>query len=185
MTPTTIDVPTPVDGLPVLGDLAHLADTAARGLGMPFWLRGVAVGALVAVLLYVGLRLLVAHLLPKAEALLAGPLTAVLEGVRAVLLLPDLGAAWLWRRLGRIPPEVVYAYGAVVMTVVDGTQKTVRTILPMLGAAHQVKRWMLGALVVLAFVAWNGGECVAGSGPGCVSPADQWALSLTSWLGGR
>jgi hypothetical protein len=174
----------PLADLPILGVLVHLVDKLLDQLGFPFWLRTFAEIIVTAVAAYLLLKLLARHVLPWAGAALVGPVLALTEGIRVLLLLPDLWVSRLVRRFGGVPPEFVYGYGAIVMSVVDGIQGAVRTGLPKLSFTRFVRPWLLVCAVALLFLVWNGTECVPGQDSVCVSPVSQWTNSVGSWLGG-
>ncbi|GAA3861621.1 hypothetical protein GCM10022243_29760 [Saccharothrix violaceirubra] len=172
---------TPLGGVPLFGDLVTALDGVLVQVGLPPWFAALLELVVVVVAAYLLLWLVVRHVLPWLGRVLVGPLLRVVEGVRVLLLLPDLGATRLARRFGRMPPEAVYAYGAVVMGLVDGLGSVVRKALPVLSLARRTPRAVLFAALALGFVLWNAGTC----GPldeGCVEPVAQWTTSLTAWF---
>ncbi|MDX3664283.1 hypothetical protein PV646_43950 [Streptomyces sp. ID05-26A] len=168
---------TPFAGLPVVGGLVELLDTAIAQLEFPLWLRGFLEFVLLAVLGYLLLRFLARRVLPWVGSLLVAPVVWLIDGLRVVLLLPDLVMAQLVRRgFDRVPPEVVYAYGSVVMAATDGLQELARKALPALAITQRVHGLLLAGLLVAGFLVWNSEEC--GPGPECVSPVTQWTTSF-------
>jgi hypothetical protein len=168
---------TPFAGLPLVGGLVEVLDTAIAQLEFPLWLRSSLEFVLLAVLGYLLLRFLTRHVLPWIGALLVAPVVWLTDGLRVVLLLPDLALARLVRRaFDRMPPEVVYAYGSVVMAATDGVQELARKALPALAITRRVHGSLLAGLLVIGFLVWNSEEC--GPGPECVSPVTQWTTSF-------
>jgi hypothetical protein len=172
----------PLAELPVLGVLASLVDKLLDQLGFPFWLRTFAEIVVTAAAAYLLLKLLARHVLPWAGAALVGPMLALTDGLRALLLLPDLGISRLVRHFGGIPPEFVYGYGAVVMSVIDGMQEVIRHGMPKLSFTRFARPWLLVCVVALLFLVWNGTECVPHQDSVCVSPVSQWTSSVGSWI---
>lgn len=175
----------PLGGFPLLGSIIGKVDQLVTQLGLPLWLRAMLEMAVTAALAFVLLRLLTNRVLPWAATVLVGPTVSLAEGLRVLFLLPDLAVSRLLRRFGRIPPEAVYAYGNVVMTVIDGSQQLVRRILPTLQHARQARRWMLIAVLALGFVVWNGVSCDAGSGSTCQTPVSVWTASFHQWVAAK
>jgi hypothetical protein len=176
------DVLNPVADVPLVGDLLSLLDEFAAQLGLPFWMRAFAEFVLVAYLGFLLLRLLATKVLPVLGAALVTPADLLADAVRVVLLIPDLAASRTFRRFGRVPPEVVYGYGAAVMAVVDAVQGFVRHVLPKLAVTRAAPRWLLVVAVVVGFLVWNGRECLPSEATTCVSPVDHWTTSLTIWV---
>lgn len=170
---------TPFAGLPLVGGLVELLDTAIAQLAFPLWLRSTLEFVLLAVLGYVLLRFLTRQVLPWLGSLLVTPVVWLVDAVRVVLLLPDLAVARLARRtFDRMPPEIVYAYGSVVMAATDGVQELARKALPALAITRRAHGLLLVGLLVVGFLVWNNAEC--GPGPECVPPVTQWTTSFTS-----
>lgn len=169
----------PLTELPVLGILVHLVDKLLDQLGFPFWLRTFAEIIVIAVSAYLLLKFLTRHVLPWAGAALVGPTLTLTEGVRTLLLLPDLGISRLIRHFGRVPPEFVHGYGAVVMSMIDKTQVLIRHGLPKLSFARFVRPWLLVSVMALLFLIWNDTECVPRQDSMCVSPVSHWTTSDT------
>ena len=175
----------PLSAVPLLGSLIGKVDEVAGQLGLPLWLRAMVEMAITASLAFLLLRLLTSRVLPWASTVLVGPTVSLAEGLRVALLLPDLAISRLSRRFGRIPPEAVYAYGRVVMTVIDAIQQFFRRILPTLEHVRRARRWMLIALLVLGFVVWNSVSCDSGSGSTCRTPVSVWSASFHQWMGAK
>jgi hypothetical protein len=175
----------PLGSMPILGDLTGKLDQAITQLGLPLWLRALAEMLITAVLTFLLLRLVTIRVLPWAANAFVEPIVALVEGVRVVLLLPDLAVSRSVRRFGRVPPEVVYAYGNVVMTSTDAIQRLVRRALPVLGNTRKARRWMLVALLAVGFLLWNSTTCGSGSGSTCTTPVTEWTTSLHTWWGAK
>ncbi|RKT54812.1 hypothetical protein [Saccharothrix australiensis] len=182
---TTGEVVNPVADVPLVGGLLAVLDEFAAGLGVPFWLRALAECALVAVVGFAVLRLVATRVLPWVGEALVRPVVLVTAAVRALLLLVDLGISRAVRRFGRVPPEPVYAYGTAVMAVLDVVEGFVRAGLPKLAIARAAPRWLLVGAMVMAFLAWNGNECVPSADTACVSPVNHWTTSFEAWVGTR
>src|SRR5262245_37506115 len=96
----------PLSGLPILGGLLGKLDQAVTQLGLPLWLRALLEMVVTAALAFLLLRLVLNRLLPWAGNAFVEPIVALAEGIRVVLLLPDLAVSRSVRRFGRIPPEL-------------------------------------------------------------------------------
>ncbi|MEV0153950.1 hypothetical protein AB0H57_09450 [Micromonospora sp. NPDC050686] len=150
-----------LQGLPVLP-----AD--ARGV---LWLP-----LLLAVVVF-GLLLARRALPPLGRLVTAGlGLLAVLLG--AVLLLPDLVVAAVFRRGGNRPPAAVYGYGDAVVSLVLGLQRLTAAVSP---ATQRLSR-VHGGLVLLAALGWlwwwNQRHCPDGPPGSCLSPVDMWVAAF-------
>jgi hypothetical protein len=172
------EVLSPVNDVPVFGDLVGLVDKAAAQLGLPLPLRAFGELIMVGVLAFVLLRLMTARLLPWAGNALVRPATMLTQGLLVLLLLPDLGVARLARRFGRKPPEAVYGYGAAVLAVIESVEELFRHGLPKLGLVRALRPWVLIVLLVAGFLLWNQQNCASGTAPTCASPVQVWLASF-------
>ncbi|HEX6339932.1 hypothetical protein [Umezawaea sp.] len=176
------DVLNPVAGVPLVGDLLVLLDGFATQLGMPFWMRAFVEFVLVAYLGFALLRLLATRGLPLLGAALVTPVVLLAEAVRVCLLVPDLAVSRVFRRFDRVPPEVVYGYGAAVVAVVDAVQGFARQGLPKLAITRAAPRWVLVVALTAGFLVWNDRECLPVENAVCTSPVNHWTTSLTTWM---
>ncbi|ONI72617.1 hypothetical protein ALI144C_42085 [Actinosynnema sp. ALI-1.44] len=174
----------PLTDVPLLGYVITVVNDAFTQLSLPFWLRSLIELVLAGLLGYALLRLLASRLLPWLGTALVTPAVLVGDLVRTLLLLPDLAVSRGMRRLGRIPPEVVYAYGTVVMTSVDLFEKVVRRLVPKLAAVKNGSGIVLVVLLVVLFLVWNSQSCAGGppADGACVSPITHWTTSLSTWF---
>lgn len=172
----------PLDDVPVVGWAVRMLDEAIAQTGIPMWLRAAVELVVTGIVGYQLLKLVVNRVVPWAGLALVRPVVALMEAVRASLLLPDFAVSTAVRRFGRVPPEPVHTYGQVVTTVVDGAQNAVRTALPKLVATRRTPKALLMVLLVVGFLAWNSQAC--DSKTACLTPVTAWTTSFDAWWGG-
>jgi hypothetical protein len=176
------EVLNPLADVPVLGWLIGLLDDVLIQIEMTFWLRAFFEMIVAALAAYAVLRLAVNKFVPWLGETLVGPVTAAAEAIRAVLLVPDLVVTSVTRRFRRAPAEIVYGYGTVVMTVVDGLQNVARSVLPKLAFTRKIRPWLLIVLLAVLFVVWNNQECTQGPDATCFSPLRTWTTAVGAWF---
>jgi hypothetical protein len=150
------DVPlNPISDLPLVGGLFGLLDEAADRLGFALWFRILLGFVYAAAFGYLIAWLLLTYVVPWAGSALRRPARKVIEGLRYLLLAPDWALSRAFRRSGRIPPQVVYDYGGVVMKFVDRTQELTDRGLPKLAGSRAAPRWLLLVFVAIWFLVWG------------------------------
>jgi hypothetical protein len=182
MTNPGSEVLNPLAGVPVLGWLIGLLDEVLIQIGMTFWIRAFVEMIVAAFAAYFVLRLAVSRFLPWIGVAVVGPVTAAAEAVRVVLLVPDLVVSSVTRRFRRAPAEIVYGYGTVVMTFVDGLQDVARSVLPKLAITRKIQPWLLIVLLAALFMVWNNQKCTAGPDATCFSPVSAWTTAVGVWF---
>ncbi|WP_394362062.1 hypothetical protein [Amycolatopsis sp. SB7-3] len=150
------DVPVnPISDLPLIGGLFGLLDEVADRLGFALWFRIVLGFAYAAAFGYLIAWLVVTYVMPWAGNALRKPARKAAEGLRFVLLVPDWALSRAFRRAGRVPPQVLYDYGGVVMRFVDRIQEVTDHGLPKLAGSRAAPRWLLMASVAVWFLVWG------------------------------
>lgn len=139
----------PISDLPLIDVLFGLLDEAADRIGFALWFRIFLRFAYAAAFGYLVVWLLFIYVVPWVGTALRRPARKIAEGLRFVLLVPDWAISRVFRRSGRIPPQVVYDYGTVVMKFVDRIQELTDRGLPKLAASRSAPRWLL--IVIVAF----------------------------------
>ncbi|WP_413757840.1 hypothetical protein [Streptomyces sp. MMBL 11-3] len=165
--------------LPLLGTPVSWVDKLLSDLGAPAAVSETMELVLLAVGLYFLIRWLLGQVTPWLAEILIGPVVALVVGVRAALLLPDLAVARAARLTRTRPPSVVYAYGHMVLDVSDRLQTAVRGGVPGIECLSRWSGKVALAVIVAAALFWNSTYCSGSAvGDSCTSPATQWTTSV-------
>lgn len=174
---------TTLTDVPLVGPAVGWLDAMLNDLGWPTAVNQSLELVLLGIGLYLAGRWFLARAVPWLTRFLVGPVNGLIDGVRAVLLLPDLAVARTARLVRARPPALLYSYGNAVLDTADRMQSAVRTVLPTLAV---VSRWpgrLTFVALALAFVYWNTDYCTGqAEGRGCQSPAAQWVSSAKLML---
>ncbi|MGW6427609.1 hypothetical protein ACWF82_33475 [Nocardia sp. NPDC055053] len=163
----------PLIELPVFGGLIAQLDKVLLDLGFTAkWAETVEFLTTAAVAFTV-LTVVVGKLVPWVSGKLVGHEERLTAPVPVVLLAPEWLVTKLLVKAGRKPGAFVYGYGESVLVLVDWLRATLAVVLRILGSVGKFRRAIAGILLVLAFLSWNSGSCVADSQP-CVSPVQHW-----------
>jgi hypothetical protein len=170
-------VANPLFDLPGIGWVVRLIDKPLGDAGFPLWLAEAVELLAVGGLLFALLQGLTRSFLPWALPAAVAPTIALVGGLRALLLVPQLAATAAYDRAQRPPVRPVYAYGQVVMALTDALEGAARWALPRCSGIRKTPDGVLLLLVVLLFAVWNNNYCDPADS-GCVSPVADWVGQL-------
>jgi hypothetical protein len=128
------------------------------------------------ILVFVILHLFVRHVAPWLGGVVASLLGQLAVTVGAVMLLPDLLTASLFRWFRRRPPTAVYAYGDAVASGVIVLGSTTRHVST--GFNRTARLGAVPILVVALALMWMWDRGYCEDEPACLRPFTQWTAAL-------
>ncbi|MGP4087483.1 hypothetical protein [Streptomyces sp. KR55] len=172
----------PLTDLPVVGPAVGWVDAALNDFGWAPAVNQLIELVLLAVGGYHAARWIIGRAVPWLAGFLVGPVNGLVDGMRAVCLLPDLAVARTARLTNARPPALLYSYGNAVLNAADHVQSAVRKGLPTLAVIGRWPGRLTCVTLVLAFAYWNAAYCTGVESRRCESPTAQWVGSAKSLL---
>lgn len=164
----------PLTEFPVGGGLVAQLDKLLLDLGFTAKWAETVEFLIMAAVAFAVLTVAVGKLVPWLSGKLVGHEDRLTAPIPAVLLAPEWMVTKLLAKAGRKPGTLVYGYGESVLVLADGLQAFLAVVLRILGSVGKFRRLIACALLVLGFLSWNSGTCVADSQP-CLSPVQHWS----------